>query len=95
MRKSIVRLAQASIVLGIGMAIAAGVSQSSPWLGAVARVQGVVGEDTRHQGHFVNQNTGDVAWTLAPAYAATAGETVGYELSDKAYTPNIIVFYIG
>ncbi len=88
MRKSIVRLAQASIVLGIGMAIAAGVSQSSPWLGAVARVQGVVGEDTRHQGHFVNQNTGDVAWTLAPAYAATAGETVGYELSDKAYTPN-------
>lgn len=90
MNKKFIRIARAFAVLGLGLTVASGVFQSSSWLGAVSRVQSlaVIEHDQRHQGQFVNQNIGDVPWTLAPAYAQSAGNTVRFELSTKEYTPS-------
>jgi hypothetical protein len=89
MKKNLIRISRAFIVLGAGMAALAGISQSGAWLNAVSRVQdgATVNLEARHQGHFVNENIGDVPWTLAPAYAASAGSTVKYELTNTSYTP--------
>ncbi len=89
MNQKFIRLTRAFALLGLGITIATGVSQSGAWLSAISRVQSAttIGHDTPHQGHFVNENIADVPWTLAPTYAAAAGETVRYELSTTAYAP--------
>ena len=46
-----------------------------------------VGHESHAQGNFV-ENLADVHWTLTPAHAAAAGETLDFNISETPYTPN-------
>jgi hypothetical protein len=78
------RRARGLCVLGLGIGAVGVISNPPQWNLAVSRVQAVVQETPRHQGHFINQNMADVPWTLAPAYADSGGKTVKYQLSEYA-----------
>jgi Copper type II ascorbate-dependent monooxygenase, C-terminal domain len=84
--KNFWRISRGLCVLGVGLGVLGAISNAPQWGMAVSRVQAVVLDAPRHQGHFVNQNIGDVPWTLAPAYAQSGGKTVGYQLAE--YAPN-------
>jgi Copper type II ascorbate-dependent monooxygenase, N-terminal domain/Copper type II ascorbate-dependent monooxygenase, C-terminal domain len=47
-----------------------------------------VGQESHTRGHFAPENLADVPWTLAPAHAEGAEETIEMATSETPYTPD-------
>jgi Copper type II ascorbate-dependent monooxygenase, C-terminal domain/Copper type II ascorbate-dependent monooxygenase, N-terminal domain len=76
--------------LGVTLAM-----RSTDYIQAVTRVQAVVNDESsahglhRSQGHFINANESDFAWTLTPALASNAkDEKLKFAISETPYMPN-------